>query len=189
MAININFNFYSGYYRDIHFFTSEVIQFVKDFYSLKDEHTNYYDENNVKQMGDNDLNLVQNAPPFVEIIPFKFRLNDYENHEVLIKEIVKVIASTSENLNEENQNIGIKLTYEFSKRESVKEPESTNEFTDQEDSYYKINTEVLELKTHSDLSSLSSDIMLKLLELEIDKLPKNQIIELKLLISGFETAL
>ncbi len=93
MNKKINYRFVSLYYRDIYHFTSEVIQFVKEFKQFNSTNSYYSNDKKFLEMETDELNLIHVIPEFVKTVHFDYSLNDKIESKDLIIEIEKDIKT------------------------------------------------------------------------------------------------
>ncbi len=95
MERKYTFQFYSSYYRDTHFFLSELIQFLKDFYEELENHTHLGGEGEPE-----DVNIGQITPRSEEFTTFEYVLTSYEEAKDLISVVQKDVMNLVTDFND-----------------------------------------------------------------------------------------
>jgi hypothetical protein len=95
MERKYTFQFYSSYYRDTHFFLSELIQFLKDFYEELENHTHLGGEGEPE-----DVNIGQITPRSEEFTTFEYVLTSYEEAKDLIPIVQKDVMNLVTDFND-----------------------------------------------------------------------------------------
>ena len=95
MERKYTFKFYSSYYRDTHFFLSELIQFLKDFYEELENHSHLGGEGEPE-----DVNIGQITPRSEEFTTFEYVLTSYEEAKDLISVVQKDVMNLVTDFND-----------------------------------------------------------------------------------------
>ncbi len=95
MERKYTFQFYSSYYRDTHFFLSELMQFLKDFYEELENHSHLGGEGEPE-----DVNIGQITPRSVEFTTFEYVLTSYEEAKDLIPIVQKDVMNLVTDFND-----------------------------------------------------------------------------------------
>jgi hypothetical protein len=96
MERKYTFKFYSSYYRDTHFFLSELFQFLKDFYEELENYSHLGGEGEPV-----DVHIGQIKPPSQELFTtFEYVLTSYEEAKDLIPIVQKDVMNLVKDSND-----------------------------------------------------------------------------------------